>query len=243
MMNGKIAIVTGGSKGYGAGIAEVLKEAGAEVWITGRDATALNATAARLGVHAVVADVGQPADWDRLFAEVLGRAGRLDILVNNAGGGVKIAPMSEQTDEAIAEIVAANLTGHLFGCRRAAKVMGAQRSGIIINISSVCARYAWPGWGPYSAAKAGLAQFGHCLYTELRAAGVRVTTLTPSWGATDFLSAADIRGHPAGDAEIRKQTLQPREMGQLVLDLCKLPAHLVVPDLTVQPLVQQIEPM
>ena len=243
LVTGKIAIITGGSKGYGAGIAEALKQAGAEVWITGRDATALTATAQRLGVHPVVADVTQPAHWDRLFAEVTRHSGRLDILVNNAGGGVKIAPMTEQTDESIAEIIAANLTGHLLGCRRAAKIMTAQRSGIIINISSVCARYAWPGWGPYSAAKAGLAQFGHCLYTELRAAGVRVTTLTPSWGATDFLAAADIQGHPAAAEDVRRQTMQPHEMGRLVLDLCQLPAHLAVPDLTIQPLVQQIEPM
>jgi NAD(P)-dependent dehydrogenase (short-subunit alcohol dehydrogenase family) len=178
-----------------------------------------------------------------VFEEILRESGRLDVLVNNAGGGIKIAPMSEQTDESIAQIIAANLTGHLFGCRRAGKIMAAQRAGLIVNISSVCAEYAWPGWGPYSAAKAGLAQFGHCLYTELRASGVRVTTLTPSWGATDFVTAAHIDGHPAGQADVRKQTMQPREMGQLVLDLCRLPAHLAVPDIRVQPLVQQIEPM
>ena len=242
-VNHAVAIVTGGSKGYGAGIAEVLKASGADVWITGRDAHALDATAARLGVHAVAADVTVPADWDRLFAEVLGAAGRLDILVNNAGGGIHIGPMTEQTDETIAAIIAANLTGALFGCRRAAAVMTRQNAGTIINISSGCAIHAWPGWGPYSAAKAGLNQFSHCLYTELRAAGVRVTTITPYWGATDFVAAAKIAGHPAGDPEIRKRIMQPRDMGQLVLDVCQTPAHLVLPDITVQPLLQQIEPM
>jgi NAD(P)-dependent dehydrogenase (short-subunit alcohol dehydrogenase family) len=239
----KIAVVTGGSKGYGAGIAEVLQREGARVWITGRDAPALKAAAQRLGVRAVRADVTRPRDWDRVFDTVLKAAGRLDILVNNAGGGVKIAPMSEQTDESIAQIVALNLTGQLYGCRRAAKVMAAQRDGVIVNISSGCAIHAWPGWAPYSAAKAGLNQFGHCLYTELRAAGVRVTTITPYWGATDFLAAAAIQGHPAGDPDIRKVTMQPLEMGQLVLDICRTPAHLAIPDVTVQPLVQQIEPM
>ena len=161
-----VAIVTGGSKGYGAGIAEVLKESGVEVWITGRDQAARDATASRLGVQAMAADVAEPAAWDRLFEKVLSSAGRLDILVNNAGGGIRIGPMAEQTDDAIARSIAVNLTGVLFGCRRAAKVMRAQQSGIIINISSGCAIHAWPGWGPYSAAKAGLNQFGHC-----RAAG------------------------------------------------------------------------
>ncbi len=242
-MKDKIVLVTGGSKGYGAGIAEVMKQAGAVVWITGRDQDALDATAKRLGVNAIRADVTSPADWDLVFAAIQAESGRLDVLVNNAGGGGKIAPMEEQTDAAIAEVIAINLTGQLYGCRRAAKVMKQQRDGIILNISSGCALHAWPGWGPYSAAKAGLNQFSHCLYTELREAGVRVTTITPYWGATDFVAAAAIAGHPAGDPAIRPKCMQPLEMGQMVLDICRTPAHLVIPDITVQPLVQQIEPM
>jgi len=242
-LEGKITVVTGGSKGYGAGIAAVLRQSGAEIWITGRDSTTLDATAARLGVKAIRADVTRPADWDRVFETVIQASGRLDILINNAGGGVKIAPMDEQSDESIAEIIAINLTGQLYGCRRAAKVMKQQRHGIIVNISSGCALHAWPGWGPYSAAKAGLNQFAHCLYTELREFGVRVTTVTPYWGATDFVNAAAIEGHPASDPDIRNKIMQPSEMGDLVLKICSTPMHLVIPDITVQPLVQQIEPM
>ena len=70
-----VAIITGGSKGYGSGIAELLKENGANVWITGRDRNALESTAERLGVNCVAADVTRPADWDRVFEEVLGDAG------------------------------------------------------------------------------------------------------------------------------------------------------------------------
>ena len=86
-------------------------------------------------------------------------------------------------------------------------------------------------------------QFAHCLYTELRGFGIRVTTITPYWGATDFVAAAQIDGHPAGDLEMRKKIMQPEEMGQLVLEVCLTPPHLVLPDITVQPLVQRIEPM
>lgn len=240
---GQTALVTGGSKGYGAGIAEALRDAGAEVWITGRDAAALKATAGRLGVHAVKADVTRGKDWDKVFAALLKKTGRLDILVNNAGGGGRIAPTAEQTDAGIEEVIATNLTGAILGCRRAAPLMIKRRSGIIINVSSVCALYAWPGWSVYTAAKAGLSHFGHGLYTELRPHGVRVTTLTPSWGATEFLAASHIQGHPASQDAIRRQCIQPLDLGAIVVQLCAQPAHLAVPDMTVQPLVQEIMPM
>ncbi|NOY80678.1 MAG: SDR family NAD(P)-dependent oxidoreductase, partial [Kiritimatiellaeota bacterium] len=79
-----VAIVTGGSKGYGAGIAEALRSAGAEVWITARNETPLIDTARRIGAHPFCADVTCPDHWDRLFEAVLARTDRLDILVNNA---------------------------------------------------------------------------------------------------------------------------------------------------------------
>ena len=133
-------LVTGGSGGYGRGIAAVLKEAGAELWITGRDPAKLEKTAAELGVHAIPADVTSGADWDRVMREI----GALDVLVNNAGSGGRIAPVVEQSDEEIIRTIETNLTGALLGCRRAAAVMMRRKRGTIINIASVCALYAWP---------------------------------------------------------------------------------------------------
>ena len=235
-----VAIVTGGSKGYGTGIAKALKNAGAAVWITGRDEKALNAVAKKLGVQAIKADVASGKDWDKVFAAALKARKRVDILVNNAGAGIRIAPTAEQTDESIETAIAVNLTGAILGCRRAARVMKKQKAGTIVNISSVCALYAWPGWSIYTAAKAGLNHFGHGLYTELRPYGVRVTTLTPSWGATEFGNAA---GLPPRDAATSKKCIQPLELGELVVQICSQPAHLAIPDLTLQPLVQDICPM
>ena len=164
--------------------------------------------AKQLGVRSVRAEVTYSEDWDRLFEEVLGEASSLDILVNNAGAGGRIAPVIEMSDEDILQSISVNLTGALLGCRRAAKVMRTQRSGTIINISSVCQRQAWPGWSVYSAAKAGLGQFSNGLYTELREYGVRVTTVMPSWGATHFLEAAHLGER---DAEEDSQCTQPRD--------------------------------
>lgn len=121
--------------------------------------------------------------------------------------------------------------------------MSSELKGAIAIVTGGCAIHGWPGWGPHYTAKAGLNQFSYCLCTELREAGIRVTTITPYWGATDFVAAAAIEGHPASDPEVRRKIMQPREMEMLVLTVCTTPSHLVLPDITVQPLVQQIEPM
>ena len=136
-LSGQTALVTGGSKGYGVGIAGALKAAGASVWITGRDPVALEKTAASLGVNSLRADVTSAADWDAAIAEATRASGRLDILVNNAGGGIKIAATEDQTDESIAAAIALNLTAVIYGARRAARIMRQQRSGTIVNIPSV----------------------------------------------------------------------------------------------------------
>jgi NAD(P)-dependent dehydrogenase (short-subunit alcohol dehydrogenase family) len=240
-LSNQVAIVTGGAKGYGAGITEALKRRGVNVWITGRDEKRLKEIAGKLNVHAVKADVTKPGDWDRLFDTVLKAGnGRLDILINNAGAGIKIAPTAEQTDQEIEESIAVNLTGAIFGSRRAAAIMCRQKSGTIINISSVCAREAWPGWAIYSAAKGGLIQFSKCLYTELRSAGVRVTSVIPSWGATEFSRAAGLSGH---DQETNAKCIQPVELGELIVNICALPPHLEIQDITVWPLVQEVMPL
>ena len=237
----KAVIVTGGSKGYGRGIAAALKNAGANVWITGRDAQALQLAAAELNVTAVTADVTSPKDWDRLFETVTAATGgKLDMLVNNAGAGVTIAPVHQQTDDAIINAISVNLTGAILGARRAAAIMVPQKAGMIVNISSVCALHAWPGWSVYTAAKAGLSKFGHGLHVELRPHNIRVTTITPSWGATDFDKAASLQQK---DDETARKCLQPAEIGKLVADLYDMPQHLVVPDITIQPMIQEISPM
>lgn len=237
----KTVIVTGGSKGYGRGIAAALRNAGANVWITGRNAEALQFAAAELDVRAIRADVTSGNDWDSLFAQISAETGgTLDMLVNNAGAGVTIAPVHEQTDDAIINAVNINLTGAILGARRAAALMVRQQSGMIINISSVCALHAWPGWSVYTAAKAGLSKFGHGLHVELRPYNVRVTTITPSWGATDFDKAASLEEKNAATAQ---KCIQPAEVGKLVVDLFEMPPHLVVPDITIQPMIQEISPM
>lgn len=237
-LNHANALVTGGSDGYGRGIAKVLKDAGANVWITGRNAAKLSKTAAELGVRAIQADVSSGSDWDRVINET----GDLDILINNAGNGGRIVPVLEQTDDDIIRTINVNLTGAILGCRRAGAGMAKRGRGIILNISSVCALYAWPSWSVYTAAKAGLSKFSHGLYTELRPFGIRVTCVTPSWGQTGFNQAANIRG-ASEDPALAAKCIAPEELGAIIRSIIEQPDHLAVPDITVQPVIQDISPM
>lgn len=237
LKNAKV-LVTGGSDGYGRGIAAVLKNAGAEVWITGRNAAKLEKTAQELGVRTIQADASSGADWDRVMRET----GDFDVLVNNAGFGEKIVPVAEQTDEDIIRTIGTNLTGVILGCRRAAAMMVRRKRGIIINISSVCALYAWPAWSVYTAAKAGVAKFSHGLYTELRPYGVRVSCVTPSWGQTGFNHAANISG-ASENPELAAKCIAPEELGNIIKSIIEQPDHLAIPDVTVQPVIQDISPM
>lgn len=233
---GKTIIITGGSGGYGYGMAKKLHARGARVLITGRNEQKLRQAAAELGVEAVQADVTSGADWDRVFAAA---GKRVDVLINNAGAGVKIAPLTDYGDEEIVQSIAVNLTGALLGCRRAAAVMIPQKSGLIINVSSVCAHYGWPGFTVYTAAKAGLDKMSRALYTELRPHQVRVTVVTPSWGDTNFGAAA---GLPPPSADLAAQMMSPDQMGDLIVQLCEFHDHLVFPEIMVQPVVQEINP-
>ena len=238
-LKGKRVVVTGGGSGYGRGIAASLVAAGAKVWITGRDGAKLARVAKAIGATPIVADVTSGEDWDRVFREV----GRVDVLVNNAGGGVKIDEVARQTDADIAAAIALNLTGAIMGSARAARQMsGRGKGGAIVNVSSVCARHAWPGWSVYTAAKAGLLKFSHGLYAELRPHGVKVTCVIPSWGRTDFNRAAGITG-ASEDRKLAKKCIAPEELGAIVRGILEQPDHLAVPELTVQPMVQEIVPM
>ena len=240
MSQNKVAIVTGGGGGYGAGIAEVFKNDGMDVWITGRNVDNLKSVAGRLGVNYIRADVTKAEDWDRVFETVLDESGTVDYLINNAGGGINKKHLVELNDADILACINTNLTGVILGSKRAAQIMKEKRSGTIVNISSVVALEAWPGWTVYAAAKGGLEQFTKCLYAELRPFGTRVTLVTPSWGQTDFAVNANL---PVQPDEIRERTTKPTELGDLVLYVCKLPAHLWIQDVTLWPMVQEVIPL
>ncbi len=233
---GKKIVITGGGTGYGYGTAKMLAKAGAEVTITGRREEVLKKAADELGVKYVVADITKGADWDKVFEAV---GNQLDVLINNAGAAIKVIPLAEQADEQIVASLNTNLLGATLGCKRAAKVMSAQKSGLIINVSSLCADYGWPGYTPYSAAKAGLEMLTRTLYTELRPDNVRVTLVTPAWGNTEFLEASN---RSPFDSERAEKIMSPEQMGDLMVFLCSFHNNIEFSEIKVQPLIQEIIP-
>ena len=241
----KRVLITGASSAIGGTMAELFAEYGAVVGIhynkDKKNADKVREKIRRQGGKAELfkADLLDSAVPGRLVRRFTDKFGGIDVLINNAGAGIHIAPLVELSDEDIAACVATNLTGVMYGCRRVAPLLKEQAAGTIINISSICDQQAWPGFSIYGAAKAGLLSFSNHLHVELREFGVRVTCLTPSWGDTDFTAALGWEPKPE---DVRCRMTQPEELGEIVAQVCELPAHLVMPTLMVLPLVQEIVP-
>ena len=232
----RIVLVTGASSGYGKAIAKAFKENGDVVIMTARNEARLEAARAEVsGDLAVPMDVTSPVDWARLVEVVKDTYGRLDILVNNAGGGVAIKEVSEFSPEEIDATIRLNLNSVIYGCGAFADMMKKQKTGTMINISSVCARQCWPTWSVYAAAKAGVLNFSKGMYLEMQPYNVRVTCVVPGSASTGFQSACGI-------GETTDQ-LQVEDIAETVLYIANLPQRAVVEDVTVWGIDKQVNPL
>jgi NAD(P)-dependent dehydrogenase (short-subunit alcohol dehydrogenase family) len=237
-MKDQVIVITGGSSGYGKATARLLAEAGAKVIITGRDGQALQQTAEEIqGIETYRADATRWGDWQKLFAFVIEKHGRVDVLVNNAGGGFVIAATVDQQVEIVDQIIALNLNGVVYGGMVFGKQMRTQGSGTIINISSACATEAWPGFSVYAAAKSGVVSLSKGMYTELRPFGVRVTAVIPGAGATNFSKNAGLAEPPT------PFLLKPEDMAEVILHICQMPQHIEIEEYRFWGMDQEVIPM
>jgi NAD(P)-dependent dehydrogenase (short-subunit alcohol dehydrogenase family) len=181
VLDGKIAIVTGGTSGIGARTVELFVEEGANVVIAGRRRDVGEALAKRLGEAAsfVQTDVGHDAELKGLIEDTAARFGRLDCLFSNAGHGI---PQRGIADLDIAEydaMMAVLVRGTMLGMKFAAPIMLRQRSGSIINTGSIAAYRASLSSQTYSAARAAVVHATRCVAAELGESGIRVNSISP----------------------------------------------------------------
>ncbi|PYS16514.1 MAG: short-chain dehydrogenase [Acidobacteria bacterium] len=190
-LEGKVAIVTGSSRGIGRAIAEGLAGAGAAVTVNGRDAETTQAAASAIVAAggqslAVAADVSNSTDVDRLIDATLERFRRLDILVNNAGISPYYKAAETMTETEWDEIMRVNLKGAFLCCHAAGRVMIPQESGRIINISSIGGAVALPRLLAYCSAKGAINQLTRVLAVEWAPHHILVNAIAPGFIETDL---------------------------------------------------------
>jgi 3-oxoacyl-[acyl-carrier protein] reductase len=219
-LKGKIAIVTGGTRGIGRGIAEALAQADVNVCVTARKRSEIDETIQSLGalgggrVTGVVCDVRDHSQVKAVFERTISDLGGLDILINNAGIGVfsKVEEMSPDDFRAVLET---NLFGVYYCCHEAIPLMKKRGGGYIINISSLAGTNAHPEMAAYNASKFGLNGFSEALMQEVRHDGIKVSYIMPGSVDTEF-------GGDTPNAE-KSWQLQPADIAEVVIDLLHHP--------------------
>lgn len=190
-LDGKIAIVTGSSRGIGRAIATGLAGAGAAVVVNGRNADSVRSVADTIrnggGTSLpVIADVSQAAGVETLFRKTVETFGRLDILINNAGISPYYKPAETMTEAEWDEVMAVNLKGVFLCCQAAGRVMIAQRSGRIVNISSIAGQVALPRLIAYCAAKGAVERITRVLAVEWAPYQILVNSIAPGYVESDL---------------------------------------------------------
>ena len=210
----RIAIVTGGSRGIGRGIADALLAEGWKVWICSRSQGSVDSALQEMGgqVQGRAVDVRDEGQVERFVKEVVDAEGRLDCLVNNAGLG-HFGPIDELSGDQFREVIETNLNGCFYFIRSVAPAMKKQGSGWIVNIASLAGKNPFKGGSAYNASKFGLIGLSEAAMLDLRPHGIRMASIMPGSVNTEF-------GGNQGDAAWK---LQPADIASMVLHLLTYP--------------------
>jgi NAD(P)-dependent dehydrogenase (short-subunit alcohol dehydrogenase family) len=229
---GRVAVVTGGSRGIGRAIASALANAGALVAITGRNKQSLSDAVSQLNqensgsVAGYVCDVRDYQQVRALFAEVAEKFGGVDVLVNNAGIGMfeTVVAMLPEDFRAVLET---NVFGVFYCCHEAIPVMKKRGGGYILNISSLAGANAHPRMAAYNASKFGLNGFSEALMQEVRHDNIKVSYIMPGSVNTEF-------GGDEPSAE-KSWQLRPDDVARVVMELLAFPDHALPSRVEIRP--------
>lgn len=217
-LENKVVLITGGSKGIGYGIAQALINEHAKVAVTSRSLEAAEKAAVelnRLGkgeAMGIAADVRNANDQQQAVALLLQKWGRLDVLVANAGVG-HFGSIETLTTKQWQETIDTNLTGTFYSIKASIPALK-ESKGYIITMASLAGTNFFAGASAYNASKFGLVGFTQAVMLDLRASGIRVTTIMPGSVATHF------GDHEPGPGDAWK--IQPEDIGQIVVDLLRM---------------------
>jgi 3-oxoacyl-[acyl-carrier protein] reductase len=230
-LENKTILITGGSKGIGYGIAEVLLKANAKVAVTSRTQSAADEAASLLKkigsgeVIGIESDVRNAASQKRAVDQLIQAWGKLDVLVANAGLGY-FESIETLTAEQWQETIDTNLTG-VFHSVKASIPALKKSKGYIITIASLAGTNFFAAGSAYNASKFGLVGFSQAIMLDLRGYGIKVTTIMPGSVATHFNG-----GHPDPEDSWK---IQPEDIGQMVLDLLKMHPRTLPSKIEVRP--------
>src|SRR5215210_8016825 len=210
----RIAIVTGGSRGIGRGIAQALLAEGWKVWICSRSQGSVDSAVQEMGVEGRSVDVRDQGQVEGFVKEVVDAEGRIDCLVNNAGLG-RFGPVDEISGDQFREVIETNLNGCFYFIRAVAPAMKKQGAGWIINISSLAGKNPFAGGSAYNASKFGLIGLSEASMLDLRPHGIRVASILPGSVATEF----------GGGHGNESWKLQPSDIASMVLHLLSYPEN------------------
>jgi 3-oxoacyl-[acyl-carrier protein] reductase len=189
-LEGKVALVTGAARGFGAGIAEVFAREGARLVLTDVDGEGVTATAKQLSNHALAlaADVTKASDWQQTVATCVQKFGRLDIVVNNAGISHRNQPLLDVSEAEFERVFAVNVKSIYLSAQAAVPLMRKQGGGVFINIGSTAALRPRPGLAWYNGSKGAVHLISRTMAVELAPDKIRVCVIAPVAGDTPLLA-------------------------------------------------------
>lgn len=223
--NAKV-VITGATGGIGYEIGSLLKQLGAEVVISGRDASKIEKAVQKLSVHGIRADVTQEDDVAALFEFAKEKMGGINVLINNAGIGTFNTLIDTPVDE-FQKMWEVNVKGYFIAGKQAAKIFQQQQYGNIINIGSTASLKGYAKGSAYVSSKFAVAGLTECWRAELRPYNVRVMQINPSEVITDFISKAGMA------VQNEENKLKPLQIAQVVSSMLTLSDVGFVPDASV----------